>query len=92
MDRYLDRPFVTQTVKAVGALPAGLSGSAIITHTTMEGPIEKFLGYLVGTASQSQIEFVIYAALALAAYVAEKEEKAAPATAHKNVAYAAEAK
>ena len=76
----------------------------------MEGPIEKFLGYLVGNASQGQIEFVIYAALALAAYLlifiwyarqmkkrnaayaAEKEEKAAPAAAKGNVAYAAEAK
>lgn len=93
-------PFVTQTAKAVGAFPAGLSGSAMISHTTMEGPIEKFLGYLVGNASQGQIEFVIYAALALgayllifiwyarqmkkrnAAYAAEKEENASPATAH----------
>ena len=102
-------PFVTQTAKAVGAFPAGLSGSAMISHTTMEGPIEKFLGYLVGNASQGQIEFVIYAALALgayllifiwyarqmkkrnAAYAAEKEENASPATAH-NMTYAAEAK
>jgi PTS system galactitol-specific IIC component len=103
-------PFVTQTAKAVGAFPAGLSDSALISHTTMEGPIEKFLGYLVGNASQGQIEFVIYAALALAAYLlifiwyarqmkkrnaayaAEKEQKAAPAAAKGNVAYAAEAK
>ena len=58
-------PFVTQTAKAVGAFPAGLSGSAMISHTTMEGPIEKFLGYLVGNASQGQIEFVIYAAFSI---------------------------
>ena len=45
------------------------NGSAMISHTTMEGPIEKFLGYLVGNASQGQIEFVIYAALALGAYL-----------------------
>ncbi|GAA2917748.1 PTS galactitol transporter subunit IIC [Enterococcus pseudoavium] len=62
-------PFVTETAKAVGAFPAGLSGSAMISHTTMEGPIEKFLGYLVGNASQGQIEFIIYAALALVAYL-----------------------
>ncbi len=81
-------PFVTQTAKAVGAFPAGLSGSAMISHTTMEGPIEKFLGYLVGNASQGQIEFVIYA-LALGAYlfnlhlVRSSNEK-------RNVAYANE--
>ena len=53
----------------MGAFPSGLSESAMISHTTMEGPIEKFLGYLVGNASQGQIESVIYAALALAAYL-----------------------
>lgn len=35
----------------------------------MEGPIEKFLGYLVGNASQGQIQFVLYAAIALIAYL-----------------------
>lgn len=62
-------PFVTETAKTVGAFPQGLSDSAMISHTTMEGPIEKFLGYLVGNASQGQIEFIIYAILALAVYL-----------------------
>lgn len=35
----------------------------------MEGPVEKFLGYLVGHASQGQIEFILYAILALVAYL-----------------------
>lgn len=62
-------PFVTETAKKVGAFPAGLSTNTLISHTTMEGPIEKFLGYLVGNASQGQIEFILYSVFALAAYL-----------------------
>ncbi|MFL2079794.1 PTS galactitol transporter subunit IIC [Marinilactibacillus psychrotolerans] len=62
-------PFVTETAKKVGAFPEGLSSDTLISHTTMEGPLEKFLGYLVGNASQGQIEFILYSALALAAYL-----------------------
>lgn len=62
-------PFVTETAKKVGAFPAGLSSDTLISHTTMEGPIEKFLGYLVGNASQGQIEFILYSVFALAAYL-----------------------
>ncbi|WP_129044462.1 PTS galactitol transporter subunit IIC [Companilactobacillus metriopterae] len=65
----LSAPFITQTAKAVGAFPKGLSASTLISHSTMEGPIEKFLAYLVGNASKGQIEFIIYAILALAAYL-----------------------
>lgn len=56
---FLIAPFVTQTAKAVGAFPVGLSGSAIISHITIEVPSENFLG-----SSQGQIESVIYAAYA----------------------------
>ncbi len=62
-------PFVTETAKKVGAFPAGLNADSLISHTTMEGPVEKFLGYLVGHASQGQIEFILYAILALVAYL-----------------------
>ena len=31
--------------------------------------MEKFLGYLVGNASQGQLEFILYACLALVAYL-----------------------
>lgn len=62
-------PFITETAKKVGAFPKGLSADALITHTTMEGPVEKFLAYLVGNASQGEITFVLYAALALVAYL-----------------------
>ncbi|MDK7050087.1 PTS galactitol transporter subunit IIC [Aerococcus sanguinicola] len=61
-------PFVTETAKKVGAFPAGIDGSALISGTTIEGPVEKFLAYFVGNASQGQIEFIIYAAIALVIY------------------------
>lgn len=53
----------------MGAFPSGLSESTLISHTTMEGPIEKFLGFLVGHASEGQVQFIIYALLALIAYL-----------------------
>ena len=62
-------PFITETAKKVGAFPKGLNADALISHTTMEGPVEKFLAYLVGNASQGEITFVLYAALALVAYL-----------------------
>ncbi|WP_025730565.1 PTS galactitol transporter subunit IIC [Atopobacter phocae] len=62
-------PFVTETAKKVGAFPAGLSQSTLISHTTMEGPIEKFLGYLVGNASNGQSQYMLYAIGALVAYL-----------------------
>lgn len=40
--------FVTNTAKAVGAFPAGLPAGTLITHSTLEGPIEKFIAILVG--------------------------------------------
>ncbi|GEQ38954.1 galactitol-specific PTS system IIC component [Tetragenococcus halophilus] len=65
----LAAPFVTNMAKNIGAFPEGVANSQLISQTTMEGPIEKFLGYLVGNASQGQVEFMIYAALALIAYL-----------------------
>lgn len=65
----LAAPFVTNMAKNIGAFPEGVASNQLISQTTMEGPMEKFLGYLVGNASQGQIEFVIYAALALIAYL-----------------------
>ncbi|GAA5423153.1 PTS galactitol transporter subunit IIC [Tetragenococcus halophilus] len=65
----LAAPFVTNMAKNIGAFPEGVADSQLISQTTMEGPIEKFLGYLVGNASQGQVEFMIYAALALIAYL-----------------------
>lgn len=62
-------PFVTATAKAVGAFPTGIPASQMITHSTMEGPIEKLLAVLVGHASQGNIQFIIYSLLAVSAYI-----------------------
>ncbi len=86
----LAAPMVTETAKKLGAFPKGLASGTMISHSTMEGPIEKFLAYLVGNASKGQITFVLYAALALVAYLlifiwyARQMKK-------RNAAYAAEA-
>lgn len=61
--------FVTSTAKLVGAFPASISQDTLISQTTMEGPIEKFLAYLVGQASTGAGQAILYAALALAAYL-----------------------
>lgn len=65
----LTAPFVTETAKAVGAFPKGMASSTLISHSTMEGPVEKFIAYLVGNASKGDITFIMYAVLALAAYL-----------------------
>jgi PTS system galactitol-specific IIC component len=61
-------PFVTATAKAVGAFPAGISATTLISHTTMEGPIEKFLAFFVGNAAKGDIQYIMYAAIALIVY------------------------
>lgn len=63
-------PFVTETAEKLGAFPAGMEKGTLVSFSTMEGPIEKFLAYLVGNASTGEIKFVMYAALALVAYLA----------------------
>lgn len=40
--------FVTKTAQAVGAFPTGISQSAFITHSTLEGPVEKFIAITLG--------------------------------------------
>ncbi|OHR58239.1 MULTISPECIES: PTS galactitol transporter subunit IIC [Staphylococcus] len=61
--------FVTETAKKAGAFPKGLSSDTLISHTTMEGPLEKFLSYLVGHAVQGGGMFIVYAIVALAIYL-----------------------
>lgn len=62
-------PFVTETAKQVGAFPADVASNALISHSTLEGPIEKFVAYFVGQASQGDIEMILYAALAVVTYL-----------------------
>ena len=52
-------PFVTETAKQVGAFPADVASNALISHSTLEGPIEKFVAYFVGQASQGDIEMIL---------------------------------
>lgn len=59
-------PFVTQVAHQVGA---NIPAHTLVSDTTMEGPIEKFLGYLVGNAWKHQGMFIVYAILAIAAYI-----------------------
>lgn len=62
-------PFVTETAKQVGAFPADVASNALISHSTLEGPIEKFVAYFVGQASQGDIEIILYATLAVVIYL-----------------------
>ncbi|MDN6527259.1 MAG: PTS glucitol transporter subunit IIA, partial [Tetragenococcus halophilus] len=40
----LAAPFVTNMAKNIGAFPEGVASNQLISQTTMEGPMEKFLG------------------------------------------------
>ncbi|WP_217994028.1 PTS galactitol transporter subunit IIC [Lentibacillus sp. CBA3610] len=63
-------PFVTETAASVGAAPAGIEEGALITHSTLEGPVEKFIGILVGKAAGDFSLGPVSAALgAIAAYM-----------------------
>ncbi|MCZ3622214.1 PTS transporter subunit IIC [Lactobacillus mulieris] len=59
-------PFVTSVAHQVGA---NIPANTLVSHSTMEGPVEKFLGYLVGNAWKQQGMWIVYALLALAAYL-----------------------
>ncbi|TGA96994.1 PTS glucitol transporter subunit IIA [Sporolactobacillus shoreae] len=65
----LAAPFVTHTAKLVGAFPTGVPKGQLISQTTMEGPIEKFLAYLVGHATSQAGMYIVYALLAIAGYI-----------------------
>jgi PTS system galactitol-specific IIC component len=62
-------PFVTNTAKAVGAFPDGLSNSTLITHATLEGPFEKFIAILVGRAGTGSIQDTLIGVGAVVLYV-----------------------
>lgn len=63
-------PFVTNVAQSVGAMPAGVEAGAMITHSTLEGPIEKFLGILIGQAAQNfELVPILYAMGALILYI-----------------------
>lgn len=62
-------PFVTDMAKQVGAFPANIASTTLISHTTMEGPVEKFLAFFVGNATKGDMQYILYAAIALVVYL-----------------------
>ena len=59
--------FVTFTAKTVGAFPDGVTG--LISQTTMEGPVEKFLAFFVGKATTGDVTMIIATVVAIVIYV-----------------------
>ena len=62
-------PFATELAKGVGAFPEGVSQSQLITHSTLEGPIEKLLGWTIGNTTTGDIKAIIGAIVFLGAYI-----------------------
>lgn len=63
-------PFVTDTAKAVGAFPSSLSSDVLITHSTLEGPVEKFLAIAVGKMGENTtVQSVLTTIGMFAAYI-----------------------
>ncbi|MCH3964963.1 MAG: PTS galactitol transporter subunit IIC [Clostridium sp.] len=63
-------PCVTDLAKQVGAFPHGLAASTLISHSTCEGPVEKFLSILIGKFfGTGDITFGLYAVFGLAVYL-----------------------
>lgn len=63
-------PYVTEAATAIGAFPEGLAEGTLITHSTLEGPIEKFLAYFVGKANTGDMTTILIAVVAIAIYLA----------------------
>ena len=63
-------PCATEAAKSVNAFPAGLSESALITHSTLEGPVEKFVAYFVGLGNAQGGKQILIALVVIAVYLA----------------------
>lgn len=62
-------PFATELAKNVGAFPKGAPVNAMITHSTLEGPMEKILGYMIGDATTGQLAAVLNLLIFLVLYL-----------------------
>ena len=63
-------PFVTDVAQTVGAMPAGVEAGTLITHATLEGPIEKFLAVIIAQAANNwQLTSILLAVGAIAVYL-----------------------
>ncbi|WKF86182.1 PTS galactitol transporter subunit IIC [Lacticaseibacillus pantheris] len=65
----LSAPFVTKMAKQVGAFPKNLGSGQQIAESTKEGPLEQFLGYLLGKGQGGDMKMLLFFFLALAAYL-----------------------
>lgn len=63
-------PYATEAAKSVNAFPVGLSESALITHSTLEGPVEKFVAYFVGLGNAQGGKQILIALVVIAVYLA----------------------
>ena len=61
-------PFATELAKSVNAIPEGVSQTALITHSTLEGPVEKLLGWTIGNATTGDIMAIVGVIVFLAVY------------------------
>lgn len=62
-------PYATEAAKAVHAFPTGLPETALITHSTLEGPVEKFVAYFIGLANGEGGKYILIALMVLIAYL-----------------------
>jgi PTS system galactitol-specific IIC component len=63
-------PCVTSLAKTIGAFPKGVAAGTLISHSTCEGPIEKFMSILIGKfGGNPSLQSGAIVVLALAAYL-----------------------
>ncbi|MGT2721863.1 PTS transporter subunit IIC [Streptococcus porcinus] len=62
-------PFATELAKKVGAFPKGAPAESLITHSTLEGPMEKIFGYVIGRATTGQIAALMTLVIFLGIYL-----------------------
>ena len=55
--------------KSVNAFPEGVDKAQLITHSTLEGPVEKLLGWTIGNATTGDIKAIVGVVAFLAFYV-----------------------
>ncbi|MGT2888192.1 PTS galactitol transporter subunit IIC [Streptococcus didelphis] len=63
-------PFTTELAKKVGAFPAGAQAGSMITHSTLEGPMEKIFGYVIGQATKGQLTAIFNLIIFVVIYLA----------------------
>jgi PTS system protein len=62
-------PFATELAKSVDAFPKGVASTQLITHSTLEGPVEKLLGWTIGNATTGDIKAILGVVAFLVFYI-----------------------